>query len=141
MDEDPDPGPLIMDGAKHIATGSQLLRAGKTTDTTRKYFLHYRQDVKRPLKAEFSYRQGQQIDEDDVVTVDGIRTYRLEKLTGLKIDAFASRTKARDIFDVSYHLERHPDHISNHDLLRIGQTIDIRGMDGFEDLMMLDPIT
>jgi hypothetical protein len=38
-------------------------------------------------------------------------------------------------------LERHPDHISNHDLLRIDQTIDIRGMDGFEDLMMLDPIT
>lgn len=25
--------------------------------------------------------------------------------------------------------------------MRIDQTIDIRGMDGFEDLMMLDPIT
>lgn len=32
-----------------------------------------------------------------MVTVDGIRTYRLDKLTGLKIDAFASRSKARDI--------------------------------------------
>lgn len=31
--------------------------------------------------------------------------------------------------------------ISDADLLRIDQTIDTRGMDGFEDLMMLDPIT
>jgi len=81
--------------------------------------LHYIQQ-REPLKIEVSYRQGQQIDEDDVVTVDGIRTYRIEKLTGLKIDAFASRTKARDIFDVSYHLERHPDHLTRDTLVGSG---------------------
>lgn len=73
--------------------------------------------MKRPLKVEFSYRQGRQIDEDDVVTVDGIRTYRLDKLTGLKIDALVNRVGARDIFDASFLLHRYPDQISDTDLL------------------------
>lgn len=64
--------------------------------------VHYRDDAMKPLKVEVSYRQADQIDEADVTVIDGIRTYTIDKLAFLKIDALVGRTKARDIFDTSY---------------------------------------
>ena len=40
-------------------------------------------------------------------TIDGVRTYRLEKLVSLEIDVLVNRTKARDIFDTNFLLHRH----------------------------------
>ncbi len=102
--------------------------------------LHYRDDVMRPLKIEVSYRQAQQIDEDDVTTINGIRTYRLEKLASLKIDALVNRTKARDIFDTSFLLHRYPEAISDDDLTRIDQLIDLIGLNDLEVIMQDDDI-
>ena len=103
------------------------LRDAKHTRTVHRQMLHYRDDVMRPLKIEVSYRQAQQIDEDDVTTINGIRTYRLEKLASLKIDALVNRTKARDIFDTSFLPHRYPEAISDDDLTRIDQLIDLNG--------------
>lgn len=64
--------------------------------------VHYRNDAMRPLKVEVSYRQADQIDEADITVIDDIRTYTIDKLASLKIDALVNRTKARDIFDTSY---------------------------------------
>jgi len=100
----------------------------------------YRDDVMRPLKIEVSYRQAQQIDEDDVTTINGIRTYRLEKLASLKIDALVNRTKARNIFDTSFLLHRYPKAISNDDLTRIDQLIDLIGLNDLEAIMQDDDI-
>ena len=105
-----------------------------------KHTLHYRDDVMRPLKIEVSYRQAQQIDEDDVTTINGIRTYRLEKLASLKIDALVNRTKARDIFDTSFLLHRYPKAISDDDLTRIDQLIDLIGLNDLEAIMQDDDI-
>ena len=114
----------LTDSIQAGAAAAQLpvhsLRDAKHTPTVHRHMLHYRDDVMRPLKIEVSYRQAQQIDEDDVTTINGIRTYRLEKLASLKIDALVNRTKARDIFDVSYHLERHPDHLTRDTLVGSG---------------------
>ena len=49
-----------------------------------------------------AYRQADQIEEADVTVIDGIRTYTIDKLASLKIDALVNRIRARDIFDTSY---------------------------------------
>lgn len=94
----------------------------------------------KPLKVEVSYRQGGNIDEDDVVTINGIRTYNLDRLATLKIDALVNRAKGRDIFDVAYLLAQHPESVSNHDLQRIDQVIDIIGLNDLEAIMLDDDI-
>ena len=127
----------IQAGAAATQLPVHSLRDAKHTPTVHRQMLHYRDDVMRPLKIEVSYRQAQQIDEDDVTTIDGIRTYRLEKLASIKIDALVNRTKARDIFDTSFLLHRYPEAISDDDLTRIDQLIDLNDL---EAIMLDDDI-
>ena len=86
-------------GAEAAGTPTHNLRTAKSTWAVRRHMVHYRDDAMKPLKVEVSYRQADQIDEADVTVIDGIRTYTIDKLASLKIDALVSRTKARDIFD------------------------------------------
>lgn len=103
--------------------------------------VHYRDDVMRPLKVEASYRQANQIiDEADITVIDNIRTYTIDKLASLKIDALVNRTKARDIFDTSYLLTKYPEAITDTDLQRIDQLIDIIGLNDLEAIMLDDDI-
>ena len=102
--------------------------------------VHYRDDAMRPLKVEVSYRQADQIDEADVTVIDGIRTYTIDKLASLKIDALVNRTKARDIFDTSYLLAKYPEAITDTDLQRIDQLIDLIGLNDLEAIMLDDDI-
>lgn len=101
------------------------LRTAKNTWMVRRHMVHYRDDAMKPLKVEVFYRQADQIDEADVTIIDGIRTYTIDKLASLKIDALVNRTKARDIFDTSYLLARYPEAITDTDLQRIDQLIDL----------------
>lgn len=130
----------IRAGAAAASLGVEALTTKKNTDTTLRHMLHYSQQAGTALKIEVSYRQGQQIDENDVVQIDDVRTYRIDTLAGLKIDALVNRVKARDVFDTGFLLHRYPDHISDHDLLRIDQLIDIIGLDGLEATMLDDDI-
>lgn len=132
--------PALRAGADTAGVPVRNLRTAKNTWAVRRYMLHYRDDVMKPLKVEISYRQGDNIDEDDVTTINGIRTYNLDKLTTLKIDALVNRAKGRDIFDVAYLLAQHPESVSNHDLQRIDQVIDIIGLNDLEAIMLDDDI-
>ncbi|MBF0698267.1 nucleotidyl transferase AbiEii/AbiGii toxin family protein [Actinomyces bowdenii] len=100
------------------AAGEQVrhLRTAKDTWAVRRHVLHDRDDAMKPLKVEVSYRQSRQIEQADLTTIDGICTYRLEKLASLKVDALVNRTKARDIFDTSYLLATYPEAITDTDL-------------------------
>lgn len=130
----------IRTGTAAASLSVEALSTKKNTDTTPRHMLHYSQQAGTPLKIEVSYRQGQQIDEDDVVQIDGVRTYCIDTLAGLKIDALVNRVKARYIFDTGFLLHRYPDVISDHDLLRIDQLIDSIGLDDLEDIMRHDGI-
>lgn len=116
------------------------LRTAKNTWAVRRHIVHYRDDAMKPLKVEVSYRQANQIDETNVTVIDGIRTYTIDKLASLKIDALVNRTKARDIFDTSYLLSRYPEAITDTDLQRIDQLIDLIGLNDLEAIMLDDDI-
>lgn len=95
------------------------LRIAMNTWAVRRHVVHYRDDGMKPLKFEVSYRQADQIDEANVTVIDSIRTYTIDKLASLKIDALVNLTKARDIFDTSYLLAKYSEAITDTDLRRI----------------------
>lgn len=90
----------------------KTINLSKNTNTTRRYKVHYEEhNTNRPpfpLKLECSFRQALTIDEADVIEMDGIRVYRINKLAEQKVGAFLSRERARDIFDIHFLLRRHP---------------------------------
>lgn len=127
-------------GAEAAGMPMHNLRTAKNTWAVRRHIVHYRDDAMKPLKVEVSYRQANQIDETNVTVIDGIRTYTIDKLASLKIDALVNRTKARDIFDTSYLLSRYPEAITDTDLQRIDQLIDLIGLNDLEAIMLDDDI-
>jgi len=118
------------------------LRIAKNTWAVCCHIVQYRDDAMKPLEVEVevSYRQADQIDEADVTVTDSIRTYTIDKLASLKIDALVNRTKARDIFDTSYLLAKYPEAITDTDLRRIDQLIDLIGLNDLEAIMLDDDI-
>ena len=127
-------------GAEAAGMPIHNLRTAKNTWAVRRHMVHYRDDAMKPLKVEVSYRQADQIDEAEVTVIDGIRTYTIDKLASLKIDALVNRIKARDIFDTSYLLSRYPEAITDTDLQRIDQLIDVIGLNDLESIMLDDDI-
>lgn len=65
----------------------------------------------RLLKIELSSRS--EPNPDDVVIVDGIRTYHLPALFDQKMDAADDRIRARDLFDIGFLVEKHGDRLSS----------------------------
>lgn len=127
-------------GAEAAGMPIYNLRTAKNTWAVRRHMVHYRDDAMKPLKVEISYRQANQIDEAEVTVIDGIRTYTIDKLALLKIDALVNRIKARDIFDTSYLLAKYPKTITDTDLQRIDQLIDVIGLNDLESIMLDDDI-
>ncbi len=70
----------------------------------------------RLMKIELSSRS--EPNPDDIVVVDGIRTYCLPALFEQKMNAASDRVKARDLFDVGFLVATHGDRLSSEQILR-----------------------
>lgn len=70
----------------------------KNTDTAKRYRVIYAGDVH--LKIETSLRGTP--DDNDIVEINGILTYKIDKLIQQKLGALSGRTAARDLHDVIY---------------------------------------
>ena len=70
----------------------------------------------RLLRIELSSRS--EPDPDDILVVDGIRTYSLPALFDQKMKAASDRVKARDLFDVGFLVETHGDRLSSEQIER-----------------------
>lgn len=55
---------------------------------------------------------------EDIVVVDGIRTYRIPALFDKKMAAAEGRTKGRDLFDLGFLAESHGDRLTDKQILR-----------------------
>ena len=81
-------------------------RIGKDTDTVKRYFINYG-NVSKPLKVEVSYRVNLALARDNIVTVNNITVYSPLHLLQLKLTAFCSRDKIRDLYDVLFLLKQY----------------------------------
>lgn len=81
------------------------IKTVKDTETVHRLKIHYRNEsIARLLKIETSFRHPPNA--NDIVEIDGIKTYRIGTLISQKMDALVGRTKARDLYDVAF-LARH----------------------------------
>lgn len=103
------------------------IRIPKDTDTTQRINIYYETTTsKGKLKIETSYRDG--FIEDDIVVINGIKTYKINKLVEQKVSALANRTTARDLYDVAFLVSNYPKYFSDltkAGLLRIAGDIEI----------------
>lgn len=74
----------------------------KDTNTTKRCLIHYTSvdDKDAILKIDVSYRQ--QPNPDNITNVKGIMVYKIDCLMLLKLSAFSSRDKVRDLYDILY---------------------------------------
>lgn len=137
---DSDIAPTITHALETAGIEGSDLRLRKSTDTTRRYMLHYTGSAYSPLKIEISYRQADTINETDITVIDGIRVYKLDHLASLKVAAFTNRLNARDIYDVAFLVTHHPDAISTSTLAQIINTTTEVGIDQLSQIMQADQI-
>jgi predicted nucleotidyltransferase component of viral defense system len=128
----------ILEGARKSNIDIEAINIKKDTDTTKRYSIHYKGYEYNPLKIEISYRQAEEINENDINIIDGIRIYKLEKLAELKAKAFLDRTNARDIYDISFILERYKNVFDNNSLMNISEKKDSIGINGLLKLLSDD---
>jgi predicted nucleotidyltransferase component of viral defense system len=102
------------------------IRIPKDTDTTQRINIYYETAIsKGKLKIETSYRDG--FIEDDIAVINGIKTYKINKLIEQKVSALENRTTARDLYDVTFLVSNYPKHFSDltkQNLLRIAGDIE-----------------
>ena len=98
----------------------------------RRYRAHYLNPdsgKNRVLTVELSSRKRPR--PEDVVVLDGIRTYRISALFDQKMNAADDRTKGRDLFDLGFLAETYGDRLSNEQILRADEFS--RDYDGLAD--------
>jgi predicted nucleotidyltransferase component of viral defense system len=96
----------IKDALKNLAE-IKSLDVLKDTGFVTRYRLVYGTNLgDERLKIETSHRN--KIDPDDVCLVNGIKTYKVEKLIGFKLLAAKERTVARDLYDIHFLVHQYP---------------------------------
>lgn len=85
----------------------------KDTETVQRLKIQYRtEDVSRLLKIETSFRR--EPEEEGVIILDGIKTYKVSELISQKLLALENRTKARDLYDVAFLHRQYSHEFSDH---------------------------
>ncbi len=85
----------------------------KDSDIGQRFKVHYAQPAARDdslLNIDLSFRESP--NEDDVVVIDGIRTYSVTAIFDQKMRASVGRTRARDLFDLGFIADNYGDVLS-----------------------------
>ncbi|MDE0626191.1 MAG: nucleotidyl transferase AbiEii/AbiGii toxin family protein [Bryobacterales bacterium] len=111
---------------RHVRAGMQdanvpmsAFKRGRPMWRGRRYRGHYLNPdsgENQVLTVELSSRKRPRL--EDVVVVDGIRTYRIAALFDQKMNAADDRTKGRDLYDLVFLAESYGDRLSNEQILR-----------------------
>ncbi len=109
------------------------VRKAKDTTTTKRYMIHY-SDEHKPLKIEISYRQ-KRIDSARVTHINGVTVYRINELFGMKINAYNSRDKIRDLYDVVFITKHYIDDISDERIEVFKDILSYKGLEQFDYLI------
>ena len=106
----------------------------KDTDTVKRFMVHYQKDEgleANPLKVEVSYRR-REISHDEFCEINGITVYNIDRIASMKENAFASRDKIRDLYDVVFICKRYWDELSGSTRNIIRDGFENKGLEYFD---------
>lgn len=111
--------PQVRAGMQDANVPMSAFKRGRLMWRGRRYRAHYinpDSGENQLLTVELSSRKKPR--PEDVLVVNGIRTYRITALFDQKMIAAADRTKGRDLFDLGFLAESYGDRLSNEQLLK-----------------------
>lgn len=109
-------------------------RVAKNTETVKRIFIHYEDesnDEEKPLKIEISYR-SKEIPKEITCIRNGILVYDINYLTLLKNNAFNSRNKIRDLYDLTFIYNHYKDNLQPYIKETMTQSIQHKGLEYFD---------
>ena len=112
----------VSNGLRDAHVSMAAFIEAKNTATAQRFKVHYidpDDGEDRLMRVELSCRQ--EPDPDDIVVVDGIRTYKTTALFDQKMKAAGDRTNARDLYDLGFLAATFGDGLSTEQILRAEQ--------------------
>lgn len=104
-------------------------RIAKDTTSTKRVMIHYiHEDQERTLKVELSLR-NKLIPSELHHKINGINVYKIDIIFNLKLNAFLSRDKIRDLFDLCFIAKNYSEQISDISELRLCDAFKYKGYD------------
>lgn len=107
------------------------VRVAKNTQTVKRIFAHYGGSEPHAVKIEASMRRAT-IDESKTRIVDGVRVYNLSELCKQKCAAYQSRSKIRDLYDVTWMCTQKYDELEDSAREAIALALEYRNIDHFD---------
>lgn len=104
-------------------------RIAKDTDTVKRCLIHYGED--KPLKVELSSRR-KVIPPQEVTKINGISVYEINTLGYMKCNAYLSRNKIRDLYDVSFICNHYYEQLSDQTRSALQDAISYKGLEYFD---------
>lgn len=113
------------------------LRIAKDTDTVKRYMIDYggeKDGEIKKLKVEVSYRR-KSISEKECTNINGISVYTLDTIGTMKANAYSSRDKLRDLYDITFIGNNYWDKLSEATKNIIKSCIEYKGIEQFDYLV------
>lgn len=108
-------------------------RVAKDTDTVKRYMIHYA-DKYKPLKVEISYRR-KMIDNSEYCVRNGILVYNINVILGFKVNAYNSRDKIRDLYDIIFIFKNYWEYITPTLRAQVADALTYKGLEHIDYLL------
>lgn len=104
----------------------------KDTDTVKRFMIEFMIDEK--IKVEISYR-NKRLNQEKIEHINGIDVYPIDKLMGMKINAYNSRDKIRDLYDIIFIMKNYQDDIPDVLVEQLKNSFEYKGLEQFDYLI------
>ena len=108
-------------------------RTAKDTETVKRFMIYY-EDISHPLKVEVSFR-NKSISSAATSTINGFKVYNLDILCQQKANAYSSRDKIRDLYDLCFICNNHFDELSVNTQITLAEAVSHKGIEQFDYLV------
>ena len=111
---------------------------GKSGEAGQKMYLHYDEGKSNPLKIEVSYRRAA-IPSEEITVVSGIQVYKVDYLAEQKVSAFANRDRIRDLYDITYVVDKYHELLKPETLRQVQHALEYKGFEYFDYIASTQP--
>ncbi len=109
-------------------------RIAKDTDTVTRFMIDYggeNEHGDKPLKVEISHRR-REIPASEMTVINNIRVYTLDQIALMKSQAYMSRDKIRDLYDVTYIINNKFDELNPFVVNALQNALGEKGIEQFD---------
>lgn len=103
------------------------------TDTVKRFMIHYSENNK-PLKVEISFRR-KNIRSDNLTNINNIEVYNINSLCRMKVSAYQSRDKIRDLYDVCFICNHYWNELSSETVDMLRNAVEYKGIEQFDCIL------